>query len=543
MVVFRCAKLALSSPVSKRTAVIIGAGPAGLTAALELLRRTDIRVIVLERSEYMGGISRTVQYKGNRIDIGGHRFFSKSDRVMSWWLNILPLAGDADSVITYRRQSRVIAAGANEGSVSSDRGASSADRVMLIRPRKSRIYYLRKFFDYPILLNLETLRGLGLWRTVRIAVSYAWSMVHQIRPEDTLEQFMINRFGGELYRTFFKSYTEKVWGVPCDQISSEWGAQRIKGLSIRKAILHSARRLFRKTSDISQKDTETSLIEQFLYPKLGPGQLWETVAEKVVERGGEIVARFAVDRVRVNGNQITAVEGHSESTGERRVIEADHFFSTMPIQELVDSLTADVPPNVKEVAGGLQYRDFVTVGLLLKKLDVRGAKDPTRLEDTWLYIQEPDVLVGRVQIYTTWSPHLLADPSLTWIGLEYFCNRTDSLWSLDDRAMLDLAASELDKIGLISKNDVLDGTVIRMAKTYPAYVGAYARFNEVREYLDGFANLFLIGRNGMHKYNNQDHSMLTAMEAVDALIGGVTDKSKIWAVNTEAEYHESKVPG
>jgi protoporphyrinogen oxidase len=353
---------------------------------------------------------------------------------------------------------------------------------------------------------------------------------------------MINRFGGELYRTFFKSYTEKVWGVQCDQISSEWGAQRIKGLSIRKAILHSARRLFRKTSDISQKNTETSLIEQFLYPKLGPGQLWETVAEKVVERGGEIVTRFAVDRVRVEGSRITAVEGHSELTGERRVIEANHFFSTMPIQELVDSLTADVPPNVKEVARGLQYRDFVTVGLLLKKLDVRGAKDPTRLEDTWLYIQEPDVQVGRVQIYNNWSPHLLADPSLTWIGLEYFCNRTDSLWSLDDRAMLDLAASELDKIGLISKNDVLDGTVIRMAKTYPAYVGAYARFNEVREYLDGFGNLFLIGRNGMHKYNNQDHSMLTAMEAVDALIGGVTDKSKIWAVNTEAEYHESKVP-
>ncbi len=541
-VVFRCAKLALSSPVSKRTAVIIGAGPAGLTAALELLRRTDIRVIVLERSEYMGGISRTVQYKGNRIDIGGHRFFSKSDRVMSWWLNILPLAGDAESVITYQRQSRAIAAGANDGSVSRDRAASSADRVMLIRPRKSRIYYLRKFFDYPIALNLETLRGLGVWRTIRIAVSYAWSMVHQIHPEDTLEQFMINRFGGELYRTFFKSYTEKVWGVQCDQISSEWGAQRIKGLSIRKAILHSARRLFRKTSDISQKNTETSLIEQFLYPKLGPGQLWETVAEKVVERGGEIVTRFAVDRVRVEGSRITAVEGHSELTGERRVIEADHFFSTMPIQELVDSLTADVPPNVKEVARGLQYRDFVTVGLLLKKLDVRGAKDPTRLEDTWLYIQEPDVQVGRVQIYNNWSPHLLADPSLTWIGLEYFCNRTDSLWSLDDRAMLDLAASELDKIGLISKNDVLDGTVIRMAKTYPAYVGAYARFNEVREYLDGFGNLFLIGRNGMHKYNNQDHSMLTAMEAVDALIGGVTDKSKIWAVNTEAEYHESKVP-
>jgi protoporphyrinogen oxidase len=538
-IVFRCAKLALSFPVSKRTAVIIGAGPAGLTAALELLRRSDLRVIVLERSEYMGGISRTVEYKGNRIDIGGHRFFSKSDRVMAWWLEILPLAGDADSVITYHRQSRVIAANASAAGDPAD-----ADRVMLIRPRKSRIYYLRRFFDYPISLNFETLRGLGLRRAVRIAASYAWSTVHRIRPEETLEQFMINRFGRELYSTFFKAYTEKVWGVPCDQISSEWGAQRIKGLSISKAIRHAARRLFRKRSDrrrkdVRQKDTETSLIEQFLYPKLGPGQLWETVAEKVRDAGGEIITRFSVDRLGTDGNRITAVEGHSETTGEPRVFEADFFFSTMPVQELVESLDAEVPANVREVARGLRYRDFITVGLLLKKLDVRGAKDPTRLDDTWLYIQEPDVQVGRVQIFNNWSRYLVADPSLTWIGLEYFCNRTDSLWRLDDRAMLDLAASELDKIGLISKHDVLDGTVIRMPKTYPAYFGAYARFHEVREYLDGFGNLFLVGRNGMHKYNNQDHSMLTAMEAVDALLAGVTDKSKIWAVNTEAEYHET----
>ena len=525
--------------MSKRTAVIIGAGPAGLTAALELLRRSDLRVIVLERSEYMGGISRTVEYKGNRIDIGGHRFFSKSDRVMAWWLEILPLAGDADSVITYHRQSRVIAANASAAGDPAD-----ADRVMLIRPRKSRIYYLRRFFDYPISLNFETLRGLGLRRAVRIAASYAWSTVHRIRPEETLEQFMINRFGRELYSTFFKAYTEKVWGVPCDQISSEWGAQRIKGLSISKAIRHAARRLFRKRSDrrrkdVRQKDTETSLIEQFLYPKLGPGQLWETVAEKVRDAGGEIITRFSVDRLGTDGNRITAVEGHSETTGEPRVFEADFFFSTMPVQELVESLDAEVPANVREVARGLRYRDFITVGLLLKKLDVRGAKDPTRLDDTWLYIQEPDVQVGRVQIFNNWSRYLVADPSLTWIGLEYFCNRTDSLWRLDDRAMLDLAASELDKIGLISKHDVLDGTVIRMPKTYPAYFGAYARFHEVREYLDGFGNLFLVGRNGMHKYNNQDHSMLTAMEAVDALLAGVTDKSKIWAVNTEAEYHET----
>jgi protoporphyrinogen oxidase len=498
--------------VSRPTVVIIGAGPAGLTAALELLRQGDFRVVVLERSQHMGGLSRTVDYKGNRIDIGGHRFFSKSDRVMDWWLDILPLRSAGDKVISYQRQSRSVSSAA----------PSDSDRVMLIRPRKSRIYYLRKFFDYPISLNAQTLRNLGFWRTLRIGASYIRSMLQQIQPEETLEHFIVNRFGRELYQTFFQSYTEKVWGVPCNKISAEWGAQRIKGLSIAKAIAH-----------YFKKSNETSLIEQFMYPKHGPGQLWETVAEQVVAHGGEIITGVIVDRLRVEGSRITAVETLAEGLLERRVFVAEHVLSTMPVKELVNSLDVRVPANVTEVANGLMYRDFITVGLLLKKL----AKP---LDDTWIYIQEPDVQVGRVQIFNNWSPALVADPNLMWIGLEYFCYDTDPIWSMSDAEMIELAASELHKIGLISKDDVLDGTVIRMPKTYPAYFGTYDRFGEIREYLDGFENLFLIGRNGMHKYNNQDHSMLTAMAAVDAVVAGSDDKSQIWAVNTEAEYHETK---
>ncbi len=509
--------------MTRPTAVIIGAGPAGLTAALELLRRTDCHVIVLERGRSMGGISRTVQYKGNRIDIGGHRFFSKSDRVMDWWLDILPLEAAGESKISYQRKTR---------SVNAVDAAKHPDRMMLIRPRKSRIYYLRRFFDYPISLNVQTLRNLGLMRTIRIGVSYMWAMMFQIKPEQTLEQFMINRFGRELYLTFFKSYTEKVWGVPCDQISAEWGAQRIKGLSITKAIAHAVRSLFKRGGDVRQKGTETSLIEQFMYPKFGPGQMWETVAEMITGRGGEIIPQFPVTKLVTNGNRITAVETTSKS-GEQRTFQADYVFSTMPVRDLIHSINAPVPANVTEVADGLAYRDFMTVGLLVKKLKMK-------LDDTWLYIQEPDVQVGRVQIFNNWSPALVADPNTTWLGLEYFRYEGDELWNLPDKEMIALGADELAKIGLIDRDDVLDATVVRMPKAYPAYFGTYDRFDEIREYVDRFENLFLVGRNGMHKYNNQDHSMLTAMESVDAIAKGVTDKSHIWAVNTETEYHETK---
>ena len=529
--------------MAQRRALIIGAGPAGLTAAFELLKRSDVVPIVLEKSDYLGGISRTVRYKGNRMDIGGHRFFSKSDRVMNWWIEVMPVEassnGAADNTITYRGQTRDVAAA--PGAPDPVQG----DRVMLIRNRKSRIYFLRQFFDYPIKLSGDTLRKLGLLRTAKIGVSYAVSMVNQKKPEKTLEQFLINRFGRELYLTFFKSYTEKVWGVPCDQISAEWGAQRIKGLSILKAVTHFLGTVFARkkgNGDLAQKGTETSLIEKFMYPKLGPGQLWEYVAEDVQRKGGCVEMGWGVEKLLTDGFRITAAEAVHAETGERRTFEADFFFSTMPIKELMRALDAPVPANVLEVSDGLIYRDFITVGLLLKNLRVKeeSALGSKLLADNWIYIQEPDVLVGRMQIFNNWSPYLVADPANVWIGLEYFCYETDELWKLSDADMIALAKNEMEKIGIIDQNDVLDACVIRVPKTYPAYFGAYERFDEIKDYVSQFDNLFLVGRNGMHKYNNQDHSMLTAMTSVDNILAGNLDKRGLWKINTEQEYHEEK---
>ena len=345
-----------------------------------------------------------------------------------------------------------------------------------------------------------------------------------------------------MYRTFFQSYTEKVWGVPCQKISAAWGAQRIKGLSISKAILHVLKKPFQKKDDLAQKDRETSLIEQFLYPKHGPGQMWETCAEQITARGGQIVLNAGVQRILVDGNRVIGVEAIDGRTGEKSVYRADHFLSTMPIKDLIRGIVGDVPANVRQISDGLIYRDFITVGLLLKKLKVYDDSEPGQklLKDNWIYIQEPDVLVGRLQIFNNWSPYLVADRSKVWVGLEYFCYDTDELWKLSDEKMTALAKQELAKIGIIEPSDVLDSTVIHMPKTYPAYFGTYDRFDEVRAYLDRFENLLLIGRNGQHRYNNQDHSMLAAMTAVENIVAGRTDKSNIWAVNAEQEYHEEK---
>jgi protoporphyrinogen oxidase len=516
----------------KKTAIIIGGGPAGLTAAYELLTRTDIVPVVLEKSNQMGGISRTVNYKGNRIDIGGHRFFSKSDRVMEWWLQHMPVESQAavGEVITYQRQQRAVPSGTGGGE----------DGVMLLRQRKSRIYFLRKFFEYPITLSASTVRNLGLWRTMKIGFSYLRVAIFPPRQVDNLEEFFISRFGRELYGTFFKSYTEKVWGIGCREISAEWGAQRIKGLSIVQTLKHIVRKKFSRADDINQKKLETSLIERFLYPKLGPGQMWEIVAQKIIALGGRIVTEFNVEGLHTEGQRIAGLCGR-RANGEREEFTGDYFFSTMPVKELIRSLDAAVPANVLEVSDGLIYRDFITVGLLLKRLAVTDARFPAKLiSDNWIYIQEPDVLAGRLQIFNNWSPYMVRDPETVWIGVEYFCYDTDELWRLPDAEMAALAQRELEKIGIIRQADVLDYTVIHMPKTYPAYFGTYDRFGEVRAYVDSFENLFLVGRNGMHKYNNQDHSMLTAMTAVDNIIAGRTDKANLWAVNTEGDYHEEK---
>ena len=500
-------------------AIIVGAGPAGLTLALELCSRTKILPLVLEKSEFMGGISRTVNYKGNRIDIGGHRFFSKSERVMQWWLDILPVEQSG--------------AGPDPETV---------DQVMLVRNRLSRIYYLRQFFSYPLSLSLDTILKLGLWKTSRIGASYFWSMLFPVRPEKTLEDFFVNRFGRELYDTFFHSYTEKVWGVPCNKISAEWGAQRIKGLSVWRAVLHMLKKM-RTSGDLAQKDTETSLIERFLYPKFGPGQLWEEVARRVAERSGQIRTRWNADGVEHDGaGRVLAVRATNLATGETERIEGDYFFSTMPIRDLVAALEPAAPAAIREIGDGLVFRDFLTVGVLCRDLKLKdsAANGAGRVKDNWIYIQEPGVQVGRLQIFNNWSPYMVADPKTTWIGMEYFCNEGDALWTRADADMIALAKQELAAISIADPADVLDATVIRMPKAYPAYFGTYGRLPELIEWSKQFENLYLIGRDGMHRYNNQDHSMLAAMMAVDQIATGARDLDALWSLNTEQEYHEEK---
>ncbi|MBV8883419.1 MAG: NAD(P)/FAD-dependent oxidoreductase [Chroococcidiopsidaceae cyanobacterium CP_BM_RX_35] len=522
----------------QKRAIIIGAGPAGLTAAYELLDKTDIKPIVYEMSDEIGGISRTVNYKGYRMDIGGHRFFSKSDIVMDWWLKFLPIEviEDRNLTITYQNRARQIS------NIDKQAVSDQSDCVMLVRKRKSRILFLRKFFDYPITLSKNTLINLGLIRTSKILLSYIRTKVFPIKKETNLEEFFINRFGRTLYQTFFKSYTEKVWGVPCSEISAEWGAQRIKGLSITKAVIHMTKQIFSLNSkSVKQKDIETSLIERFLYPKLGPGQLWEDVAERVKAMGGEVHLNSQVQKLFVDRDLLTAVEIHHSGTGEVNRVEGDYFISTMPVKQLVRALQTHVPADVRKISEGLVYRDFITVGLLVNKLIIRDKdKNAKLIQDNWIYVQESDVMLGRIQIFNNWSPYLVRDNTKVWLGLEYFCYESDKLWKMTDEKMAKFAIDELVKIRFICEEDVLDHTVIRVPKTYPAYFGTYPEFEKIQSYVNQFENLYLVGRNGMHKYNNQDHSMLTAMAAVDNIKHAIKDKTNIWQINTEEDYHESK---
>lgn len=515
----------------RRTAVIIGAGPAGLTAALELLDRTDIVPIIYESDTIVGGISRTVNYRGNRIDIGGHRFFSRSDEVMEWWNKVLPVATTNEPV--------TMNLPTPDGPAPDP---DKTDKVMLIRSRLSRIYHGHKFYNYPVTLEWSTIKNLGLWRMIRIGFSYIAARLHKL-PENSLEDFYVNRFGRELYNTFFRDYTEKVWGVPCSEIAPSWGAQRVKGLSVGGTILHAVKAMFghilpkRKATDLSQKGTEVSLIEYFLYPKFGPGEMWETVAEMVVAKGGQVHLGHAVTALKATAGRVTGVVV-SDGNNQHEVA-ADYVFSSMPVKDLVARLEGvDVPPSVAEVAADLPYRDFVTVGLLLKRFGIPG--ENKTISDNWIYIQQPDVKMGRIQIFNNWSPYMVADPDTTWIGLEYFADEGDDLWTKSDADMAAFGVSEIVKMGLATAGDVIDSTVIHMPKAYPAYFGSYDRFDEVRAFVDGFENLFLIGRNGQHRYNNQDHSMLTAITAVSNIVAGRTDKDNIWQINAEQTYHEEK---
>ena len=537
-----------------KVAVIAGAGPAGLTAAYELLKRSDIVPIVFEETDMIGGISQTYVYKGNRIDIGGHRFFSKSDRIMKWWFNILPPQG-APAADTVEKQHEIdyadevlidfLCEACAGGAKTVRRRApdpEQEDAVMLQRPRLSRIFYLRSFFPYPVAITLSVAMRLGIFNTFLILLSYIKAQIFPLRDETYLDAFYTNRFGKRLFETFFKSYTEKVWGVPCNQIRADWGAQRVKGLSLRSALVHAVRDMISSDSKKKQEQRETTLITRFHYPKFGPGQLWETVATQVTQCGGQVHMHSRVVGVRTEGGKVVAVTVEDKKTGERRDVPCDYFFSTMPIKHLLSMLTPEPPSDIAKVAKWLVYRDFLTVGLLLKKLHVleRGKPSQATVPDNWIYVQERDVRVGRIQIFNNWRPYMVADRKNCWIGLEYFVNEGDDLWSKKDEDMVRLGVEEMVKIGFLKSEDVLDGCVLRIPKAYPSYIGTYDQLSHVQKYTDGFQNLFLIGRNGQHRYNNQDHSMLTAMLAVDNILGGRTDKSNVWGVNIDDDYHEGK---
>ena len=410
---------------------------------------------------------------------------------------------------------------------------------MLIRNRVSRIYYLKKFFDYPVSMKKETFVNMGFIRTMKAGFSYLKTIFVK-KKEDSLENFYINRFGKVLYGMFFEKYTEKLWGRHPKQISADWGAQRVKGLSIKAVIKDMFSKVFKKNN----KEKETSLIEEFWYPKYGPGQLWETLATEVENLGGKIEKGYLVKNINIEKNTVKSVECKTKNGMEK--IEGDIFISSMPLKDLVIGFKGEkVPDKIQDIAKGLPYRDFITVGLLVKKLNLENKTNIKTLgnivPDCWIYVQEPDVKLGRIQIFNNWSPYMVEKPEETvWIGLEYFCNENDEYWNMSDREFIKFATDELEKMNIIKKEDVLNSHRERVKKAYPAYFDTYSEIDKLIKYINEFDNLYCIGRNGQHRYNNMDHSMVTAFEATKNIKDNIKNKENIWNVNTEKEYHETK---
>lgn len=519
--------------MEKKNIVIIGAGPAGLTMAFELLKEKDkYNVIILEETQDFGGISKTVKYNGNRMDIGGHRFFSKDERVMNFWSEIMPIQGkNSFDDIELNKEKPLEPYGPDP---------EKEDNVMLIRQRVSRIYYSKKFFDYPISMKLQTFKNIGLGMTIKAGFSYLKSVIFK-RKENSLEDFYINRFGKVLYSMFFEKYTEKLWGRHPSEISAEWGAQRVKGISIKAVI----KDMFNKTfKNKKYTNTETSLIEQFWYPKYGPGHLWERLADLVIQNGGEIRKGHSVKKINFENEKIVSVT--CEVNNNEKTIKGDIFISSMPMNDLISSFNGiNVPEQIRSIAKGLPFRDFQTVGLLVNKLNLNNETNIKTLgnivPDCWIYVQEPKVKMLRMQIFNNWSPYLLKDArNKVWIGLEYTCSEGDEYWNMSDKEFTDFAIKELESMDIISSESVEDTHREKIKKAYPAYFDTYKDIHILIEYVNNIENLYCIGRNGQHRYNNMDHSMVTAFETAKNIINNVKDKSNIWNVNTDKEYHEEK---
>ena len=464
--------------------VVIGAGPAGLTAAYELAK-LGLSALLLEADSQVGGLARTVNYRGYRFDIGGHRFFSKVPLINALWREILP-------------------------------------EDFLLRPRLSRIHYRSHYFDYP-LKPLNAVTGLGPLEALRIGLSYAKAHVAPSRTEETFEQWVTNRFGRRLYQIFFQTYTEKVWGIPCTEISADWAAQRIKNLSLREALRHA----LLGSGQARDGRLITTLMDQFHYPRLGPGMMWERCEALLTAQGSKTLHGIRVERLRHRRGRIECVYGRTD-TGEEVAYCGSHYISTMPLRQLIHALHPAPPDHVVRAANHLRYRDYLTVVLIVNR--------ETVFPDNWLYIHTPEVKMGRVQNYKNWSPDMVPDPASTSLGLEYFLWDKDAEWSWSDDQLIRMGIRECSQIGLIEPSEVVDGKVVRMRKAYPVYDRQYHdRIATIRGYLEGFSNLQTIGRNGLHRYNNQDHSMLTGEYAARNVVGGNYD---VWSVNTEMAYHE-----
>jgi len=515
----------------KKKVVIIGAGPAGLTAGYYLLKNSnDYEVVIIEKDNQVGGISKTINYNGNRMDLGGHRFFTKDDKINEIWQEILPIQGKGSyDDLKLSTQKSFVKNGPNP---------EKEDKVFLIRNRVSRIFYNNKFFAYPVNLSFNTIKNLGLIRTVESGFSYLKSIFLK-KEESNLENFYINRFGKKLYTIFFKGYTEKLWGREPKNIDSSWGKQRVKGISLVEVLKDSFCRLFK----IKNKSKETSLIEQYYYPKYGPGQMYEEMEKLFVKMGGTIFKEHEVVKINNNSNKINSVvclDGKKEVE-----IKADIFISSMPIKDLINGMNK-VPKNIYSIAINLPYRDFITVGLIVDKLKIKNNTKIKTLNnivpDCWIYVQSTEVKLGRIQIFNNWSPYLVKDiNNKVSLGLEYFCFENDDLWNSNNKELKELAKEELIKIGLLESDcEIYDYHVERVQKAYPAYFDSYKDFDKVKEYLNKFNNLFCIGRNGQHRYNNMDHSMECAITCIDNILNNVKSKDNIWNVNTEETYHEEK---
>lgn len=495
--------------MEKKKVVIIGAGPAGLACAYQLLEsnQDQFEIIILEADDKVGGLSKTINHNGSLFDIGPHRFFSKAQEVLSFWQDLMPFkSNDADN----------------------------DDRIFLKKKRQTRIYYNNKFFDYPIKLNLINLKKFSFSHLLKSAIDYILSRIKPIKPEKSLEDFFINRFGKTLYRTFFQSYTEKVWGIPCQEISSEWGAQRVKSLSVIKVLLESFKSLFFKKHNTK----ETSLIEEFYYPSLGSGQMYEILADKVLVKGAQILKSSQAFKVITKDGLIQSIQFEDKNGIHSRNL--DYLISSAPIKNLIKMIDVS-NTSILDISNNLLYRDFIIVALSYKKesnaiLNTRGEK----LDDQWLYIHDKNSPIGRLDIFNNFSEKMIKNNQEILIGAEYFCQENDNFWQKNDQELINISVEELERMEIISKDKFIEAKVHRQAKAYPAYFGSYKDFPKIKDFLSSFSNLYCIGRNGQHRYNNMDHSILCGLKSAEHIISPTFDKNDIWNINTEQSYHEKK---